>query len=67
MYSESPAIQGLVADNPFAAANAPEAIEFSRQSVESWTRVVASSGTATEDEIAAAREMSMAQFAPEPD
>jgi uncharacterized protein YndB with AHSA1/START domain len=58
-------VAGEVADDPIAAASSPEALEFSRQSVALWTATVEASGTATADEIAAAREMSQAQFAPE--
>lgn len=60
-------LDGIVADEPVAAAGSPEAIEFSRESVASWTGVVESSGTAKGDEIAAAKQVSLAQFAPEPD
>lgn len=57
-------LKGVVADDPIAAASSPEAIEFSRQSIDSWTAAVESSGTANGDEIAAATEASLAQFAP---
>ena len=52
-------------EDPVAAANSPEAQEFSRQSVHAWTAVVEASGTASAEEIAAATEVSMAQFAPD--
>lgn len=58
-------LQGEVADDPVAAANSPEALEFSKQSVDVWTKVVETSGTADDGQVAAAREMSLAQFAPE--
>lgn len=58
-------LQGEVADDPVAAANSPEAREFSKQSVDVWTKVVEASGTADDGQVAAAREMSLAQFAPE--
>lgn len=58
-------LQGEVADDPVAAANSPEAREFSKQSVDVWTKVVETSGTADDGQVAAAREMSLAQFAPE--
>jgi uncharacterized protein YndB with AHSA1/START domain len=58
-------VAGEVADDPIAAGNTPEAQEFFRQSVQAWTATVEASGTATPEEIAAAREMSLAQFAPE--
>ncbi len=55
-------LQGEVADDPVAAANSPEAREFSKQSVDVWTKVVEASGTADDGQVAAAREMSLAQF-----
>lgn len=58
-------LNGVVADDPVAAANSPEALELSRQSVHAWIAVVKDSGTATADEIAAAAEMSFATFAPQ--
>jgi uncharacterized protein YndB with AHSA1/START domain len=58
-------LQGVVAEDPVAAANSPEAREFSRQSVHAWVSVVEASGTAGPEDIAAATEMSLAQFAPE--
>lgn len=56
-------LRGNVAEDPVAAANSPEALEFSEKSVHVWVDVVQQSGTATEDEIAAATQASMAQFA----
>ncbi len=58
-------LNGMTTDDPAAAANSPEAQEFSRQSVHAWAVAVESSGTATADEIAAGKEMSLAQFAPD--
>jgi uncharacterized protein YndB with AHSA1/START domain len=52
-------------DDPVAAANSLEGQELSRQSVDAWVAVVRASGTATADEIAAATQMSLAQFAPD--
>jgi uncharacterized protein YndB with AHSA1/START domain len=57
-------LHGVVADDPIAAANSPEALELSRQSVHVWIAAVEASGTATADEIAVAAEMSFATFAP---
>jgi uncharacterized protein YndB with AHSA1/START domain len=57
-------LAGEIVDDPRAAANSPEAQEFSRQSVHEWTAVVEASGTAGPDDIAAAVEVSLAQFAP---
>jgi uncharacterized protein YndB with AHSA1/START domain len=58
-------LRGEVADDPIAAANSPEAVEFARRSVHEWIAVIEASGTATEAEIAAGKEMSLAQFAQE--
>jgi uncharacterized protein YndB with AHSA1/START domain len=58
-------LEGQVADDPVAAANSQQGQEFSRHSVQAWESVVRSSGTASDEEIAAAVEMSMAQFAPD--
>lgn len=60
-------LRGEVAVDPVTAANSPEAQEFSKESVLAWTAVVETSGTATTDEIAAATEVSLAQFAPDLD
>ncbi|GGS68421.1 activator of HSP90 ATPase [Planobispora rosea] len=58
-------VAGEVADDPVAAANSPEAQEFSRQSVKAWTAAIEDSGTAGPDDIAAAVEASLAQFSPD--
>lgn len=58
-------LRGEVSDDPIAAANSPEGQELSKQSVDSWVAVVQGSGTASADEIAAAMQMSLAQFAPD--
>lgn len=58
-------LDGKVSDDPVAAANSPEAQEFSRQSVSAWAAVVTASGTATADEITAATQVSLKQFAPD--
>jgi uncharacterized protein YndB with AHSA1/START domain len=60
-------LRGEVADDPVAAASSPEAQAFSKESVQAWTAAVESTGTATGDELAAATEMSLAQFAPDVD
>lgn len=60
-------LEGVVSDDPVAAANSPQGQEFSRQSVHAWASAIESSGTATADEIAAAAEASLAQFAPDLD
>ena len=58
-------LRGEVADDPVAAANSPEGLALSKQSVETWTTVVRESGTATSDDVDAAVEMSTAHFAPD--
>ena len=58
-------LRGEVIDDPAAMASSPEVQEFSKQSVHVWTEAVETSGTATADEIAAATEVSLAQFAPD--
>jgi uncharacterized protein YndB with AHSA1/START domain len=58
-------LEGIVTDDPVAAANSPEAQEFSRQSVDAWEAAIVDSGTATEAEIAGAKAMSLGQFAPD--
>jgi uncharacterized protein YndB with AHSA1/START domain len=56
---------GDAVGDPVAAANSTEAREFSRQSVSAWAAVVEHSGTATPEQLAAATEVSLAQFAPD--
>jgi uncharacterized protein YndB with AHSA1/START domain len=58
-------LRGEAIGDPVAAANSSEAVEFSRQSVLAWAKVVEDSGTASADELAAATEVSLAQFAPD--
>jgi uncharacterized protein YndB with AHSA1/START domain len=58
-------LRGEAKGDPVAAANSPQAQEFSRQSVHAWVAAVESSGTADADEIAAATTISLAQFAPD--
>lgn len=57
-------VDGVFTDDPAAAALSPEALEFSRRSVEEWTAAVEVSGTANAEELASARQVSIAQFAP---
>lgn len=56
---------GEVSEDPVAAANSPEGLEFTRQSVYAWLEVVEEAGTATAEQIEQAKAMSLAQFAPE--
>lgn len=57
---------GEAVGDPVAAASSPEALEFSKRSVHAWVEVVRDSGTATAEQLAAATEVSLAQFAPDP-
>jgi uncharacterized protein YndB with AHSA1/START domain len=56
---------GEAVGDPVAAANSPEAQAFSKESVRAWAAVVEDSGTATAEQLAAATEVSLAQFAPD--
>lgn len=58
-------LRGEAVDDPVAAANSPEARAFSKESVHAWAAVVEDSGTATAEQLAAATEVSLAQFAPD--
>jgi hypothetical protein len=58
-------LDGEAVADPVAAANSPEVQEFSKQSVHAWAGAVKDSGTATADQLAAATEVSLAQFAPD--
>ena len=59
-------LRGEAVGDPVAAANSPQALEFSKQSVHAWAEVVRDSGTATAEQLTAATEVSLAQFAPDP-
>jgi uncharacterized protein YndB with AHSA1/START domain len=58
-------LRGEAPDDPVAAANSLEIQEFSSQSVHAWVAAIEASGTANAEEIAAATEVSLAQFAPD--
>jgi len=58
-------LRGQAIGDPVAAASSPEAQAFSEQSVHTWAAVVADSGTATAEQLAAATEVSLGQFAPD--
>ena len=47
-------LRGEDIGDPVAAANSPEAQEFSRHSVHAWAAAVTDSGTATSEQLAAA-------------
>jgi uncharacterized protein YndB with AHSA1/START domain len=55
-------LRGQSVGDPLELANSPEVIEFNRGSIEGWTNAVDSSGTATAEEIAGAREAAVAQY-----
>ena len=58
-------LRGQAVGDPVAAAGSPQVQEFSKESVSAWAAVVEGSGTATADQLAAATEVSLAQFAPD--
>jgi uncharacterized protein YndB with AHSA1/START domain len=58
-------LRGEAPEDPVAAAGSPETQAFSKESVHAWTAAVEVAGTASEEEIAAATAVSMAQFAPD--
>jgi uncharacterized protein YndB with AHSA1/START domain len=55
-------LRGETVGNPLEAANSPEVIEFNRGSISRWTEAIESSGTASADEIAGARDVAVAQY-----
>ena len=57
-------LDGHVAADPMAAANSPEAQEFSVASVAAWAGVLEAAG-ADEETVASAKEAAMSQFAPD--
>ena len=59
-------LRGLTVGDPLEAANSPEVIEFNRGSIGRWADAIESSGTATTEEIAGAREAAVAQFTTAP-
>jgi len=58
-------LAGEVVGDPVKAAGSPEVQQFSKGSIEAWASEVERSGTATADELAAAKEVSLAQFSPD--
>lgn len=58
-------LSGQVIDDPAAMANSLEVQAFSKESAHAWVAVVEASGAASAEEIAAATEVSLAQFAPD--
>lgn len=59
-------LEGQIAEDqdPREMANSPEVAEFTKESVRAWIKAVRESGLAGEDELRAAAEASIAQFAP---
>ncbi len=53
---------GTVVGDPLEAASSPEVVEFNRGSIERWADAVQTSGTATAEEVAGAREAAVAQY-----
>lgn len=51
--------------NPVDMADSPEVVRFNEQSVRAWIEVVRLSGTTSEEDLAEAAKISMAQFAPD--
>jgi uncharacterized protein YndB with AHSA1/START domain len=58
-------LRGEAIGDPVAAASSPEVQQFSKESVSAWAAVVEDSGTATAEQLAAATQVSLAQFAPD--
>ena len=57
-------LDGVVSEDPVAAASSPETQAFSAESVSAWVGVLEATG-ADADTIAGARQAAMAQFAPD--
>ena len=55
-------LRGEAVGDPLEAAGSPVVVEFNRGSIDRWTLAVERSGTATAQEIAAAREAAVAQY-----
>ncbi len=55
-------LRGEAVGDPLEAANSPEVIEFNRGSISRWTEAIESSGSATADEVAGARDVAVAQY-----
>ena len=51
--------------NPVEMASSPEVIKYNEQSVRVWIEAIRSSGTTSEEDLAEAAKISMAQFAPD--
>ncbi|MCL3862482.1 SRPBCC family protein [Actinotalea sp. K2] len=60
-------LDGTPPDDPVAFANSPEVVEFNRGSIDRWTTTIETSGTATPQEVADAREAAVANYTVVPD
>jgi len=58
-------LAGEATGDPVKAARSTQVQEFSKASVQAWAATIETSGTATADELAAAKEASLAGFAPD--
>jgi len=57
-------IAGELTEDPTVMATSPEVLVFGERSVRKWITVLKASGTASDEEISAAIDVSLAQFAP---
>jgi uncharacterized protein YndB with AHSA1/START domain len=55
-------LRGEAIGDPVEAASSPEVVRFNAGSIDRWTAAVESSGTASAEEIAGAREAAVAQY-----
>ncbi|WP_235508333.1 SRPBCC family protein [Agromyces sp. Soil535] len=55
-------LRGEAVGDPLEAANSPEVVGFNRGSIDRWVEAIDSSGTATAEEIAGAREVAVARY-----
>lgn len=58
-------LRGEAPADPVAAENSREAQSFAKEATLAWAAVVEASGTATAEEVAAAREAALQQWAPD--
>jgi len=58
-------LRGVEVEDPAAWENTADGQHFSAQTIAEWIEVIASAGTATAEEIAAAADMARAQFTPD--
>ena len=58
-------LDGMVAEDPVAAANSPEAQEFCAESIDAWVGSSRPRGARRRSRSPARREVALAQFAPD--